>query len=153
MSERRFALVDFTHMSRVGCLRLYEVGHIYVLSRAIAHAATKRGLVAKQRPPRWTPPGMFRLPEVLTEAEVVEAEAELRALRHRTNQNHLKTFPNAHATRMIVSIHRRNKHAPQHIDRERAGVRLEAERAEPEARGKRLIALFGAAPHSLFERF
>ena len=54
---------------------------------------------------------------------------------------------------MIVSIHRRNKHAPQHIDRERAGVRLEAERAEPEARGKRLIALFGAAPHSLFERF
>ena len=80
MSERRFALVDFTHMSREGCLRLYEAGHTYALPRAIAHAATKRELVAKQRPTGWTPPGMFRSPEVLTEAEVVEAEAELRAL-------------------------------------------------------------------------
>ena len=41
-------------------------------------AATKRELVAKQRAAGWTPPGMFRLPEVLTEAEVVKAEAELR---------------------------------------------------------------------------
>jgi hypothetical protein len=81
MSERRFVLVDFTHMSREGCLRLYEAGHVYVLPRAIAHAATKRDLVAKQRPAHWTPPSMFRPPEVLTEAEVVEAEAELRALR------------------------------------------------------------------------
>jgi hypothetical protein len=80
MSERRFALVDFTHMSRVGCLRLYEAGRTYTLPRAIAHAASKRQLVAKQRPPRWTAPSMFRLPEVLTEAEVIEAEAELRAL-------------------------------------------------------------------------
>jgi hypothetical protein len=80
MSERRFALVDFTHMSRAGCLRLYEAGHTYTLPRAIAHAATKRELVAKQRPSHWTPPGMFRLLEVLTEAEVIEAEAELRAL-------------------------------------------------------------------------
>jgi hypothetical protein len=55
-------------------------GHTYALSRAIAHAATKRELVAKQRPPGWTPPGMFQLPEVLTEAEVIEAEAELKAL-------------------------------------------------------------------------
>ena len=81
MSERRFALVDFTHMSREGCLRLYEAGHNYALPRAVAHAATKRELVAKQRPSHWTPPGMFRLPEVLTEAEVIEAEAELKALR------------------------------------------------------------------------
>jgi hypothetical protein len=80
MSERRFALVDFTHMSRAGYLRLYEAGRTYALTRAVAHAATKRELVAKQRPPRWTPPGMFRLPEMLTEAEVTEAEAELRAL-------------------------------------------------------------------------
>jgi hypothetical protein len=80
MSERKFVLVDFTHMSRAGNLRLYEAGHIYALSRAVAHAATKRGLVAKQRPPRWKPPSMFKLPEVLTEAEVVEAEAELKAL-------------------------------------------------------------------------
>jgi hypothetical protein len=80
MSERRFVLVDFTHMSRVGYLRLYEAGHTYALSRAIAHAATKRELVAKQRPLGWMPPSMFRQPEVLTEAEVIEAEAELKAL-------------------------------------------------------------------------
>jgi hypothetical protein len=81
MSERRFALVDFTHMNRAVCLRLYEAGHTYALSRAIAHAATKRELVAKQRPRGWIPPNMFQLPKVLTEAEVVEAEAELKALR------------------------------------------------------------------------
>jgi hypothetical protein len=80
MSERRFALVDFTHMNRAGCLRLYEAGHNYALSRTIAHAATKRDLVAKQRPAGWTPPGIFRQPETLTEAEVIEAEAELKAL-------------------------------------------------------------------------
>jgi hypothetical protein len=81
MSERRFVLVDFTHMSGVGCLRLYEAGRAYVLPRAIAHAATKRELVAKQRPSGWMPPSMFQLPKVLTEAKVVEAEAELKALR------------------------------------------------------------------------
>jgi hypothetical protein len=80
MSERRFVLVDFTHMNRAGCLRLYEAGHSYVLPRAIAHAATKPELVAKQRPPGWVPPSMFQLPKMLTEAEVVEAEAELKAL-------------------------------------------------------------------------
>ena len=80
MSERRFVLVDFTHMSRAGCLRLYEAGRTYALPRAVAHAATKRDLVAKQRPPRWLPPSMFRAPEVLTEAEIVDSEAELRAL-------------------------------------------------------------------------
>jgi hypothetical protein len=80
MSERRFVLVDFTHMSRVGHLRLYEAGRTYALSRAVAHAATKRELVAKQRPAGWMPPSIFRLPEVLTEAEVIEAEAELKAL-------------------------------------------------------------------------
>jgi hypothetical protein len=45
-----------------------------------SHAATKRELVAKQRPPGWVPPNMFELPKVLTEAEVIEAEAELKAL-------------------------------------------------------------------------
>ena len=59
---------------RMGYLRLYEAGRTYTLPRAIAHAATKRELVAKQRPPHWTPTSMFRPPEVLTEAEVVEAE-------------------------------------------------------------------------------
>ena len=67
MSERRFALVDFTHMNRMGYLRLYEAGRAYTLPRAVAHAATKRELVAKQRPPHWTPPSMFRPPEVLVE--------------------------------------------------------------------------------------
>ena len=81
MSERRFALVDFMHMIRVGCRRLYEAGRVYTLPRAVAHAATKRELVAKQRPPHWTLPSMFRPPEGLTQTEVVEAEAELRALR------------------------------------------------------------------------
>ena len=80
MSERRFVLVDFTHMNRAGCLRLYEAGQTYALSRAIAHAATKCGLIAKKRPPGWVPPNMFQLPKVLTEAEVIEAEAELKAL-------------------------------------------------------------------------
>ena len=57
----------------------------YSLPRALAHAATKRELVAKQRPPHWTPPSIFRPPEALSEAEVIEAEAELKALqRHAT---------------------------------------------------------------------
>jgi hypothetical protein len=80
MSERRFVLVDFTHKSKTGRVRLYEAGHIYALLRAVAHAATTRELVAKQRPPHWTPPSIFRPPEVLTEVEVNEAEAELKAL-------------------------------------------------------------------------
>jgi hypothetical protein len=80
MSERRFVLVDFSYMSRVGLLQLYEAGRAYFLPRAVAHAAVKRGLIASERPARWSPPSMFRLPETLTEAEVVEAEAELRAL-------------------------------------------------------------------------
>jgi hypothetical protein len=80
MSERRFVLVDFTHRSKTGRLRLYEAGHIYSLPRAVAHAATKRELVAKERPPHWRQPSMFRRPDVLTRLEVAEAEAELKAL-------------------------------------------------------------------------
>jgi hypothetical protein len=80
MSERRFALVDFTYRGKTGRLRLYEAGHIYALPQAVAHAATKRELVAKQRPPHWTPPSIFRPPEVITAVEVIEAEAELKAL-------------------------------------------------------------------------
>ena len=52
MSERRFVLVDFTHMSGTSCLR---AGETYTMPRAVAHAAAKRGLVAKQRPSDWTP--------------------------------------------------------------------------------------------------
>ena len=80
MSETRFALVDFKYKSKTGRVRLYEAGRTYALPRAVVHAATKRGLVAKQRPPHWTPPSIFRPPEVLTEGEMIEAEAELKAL-------------------------------------------------------------------------
>ena len=80
MSERRFVLSDFTYMDRAGLLRLYEAGRTYRLARAIAHAATKRELVAKERPADWMPPNMFQLPKVLTEAEVIDAEEELKAL-------------------------------------------------------------------------
>jgi hypothetical protein len=80
MSERRFVLTDFTYMDREGVLRLYEAGRTYKLSQAIVHAATKRELVAKQRPADWMPPNMFQLPMRLTGAEVIEAEEELKAL-------------------------------------------------------------------------
>jgi hypothetical protein len=80
MSERRFVLLDFTYMDRAGVLRLYEAGRTYRLSQAIVHAATKRELVAKQRPEDWVRPNMFQLPKVLTEAEVIEAQEELKAL-------------------------------------------------------------------------
>ena len=80
MSERRFALVDFKYGAvKTGHLCLCEAGRTCSLPRAVAHAATKRELVAKERPPHWTP-SIFRLPEVLTEVEVIEAEAELKAL-------------------------------------------------------------------------
>src|SRR5262245_41302198 len=79
MSEGRFAL----SISRTGARRdvfaSTKQGHTYSLPRAVAHAATRR-VVAKQRPPHWTRPTIFRPPEVLTEVEVIEAEAELKAL-------------------------------------------------------------------------
>jgi hypothetical protein len=49
-------------------------------AEAVAHAAAKRELVAKQRPAGWEPPNMFQFPKRLTEAEVIEAEEELKAL-------------------------------------------------------------------------
>jgi hypothetical protein len=63
MSERRFVLLDFTHMSRVGFLQLYEAGRLYALPRDIAHAASKRELVAREQPAHWVRPSMFRAPE------------------------------------------------------------------------------------------
>jgi hypothetical protein len=80
MSERRFVLADFTLMSSTRCPRVYEAGETYTMSRAVAHAAAKRELVARERPTDWSPPSILRLPEVLTDADVVEAETELRAL-------------------------------------------------------------------------
>jgi hypothetical protein len=78
MSERRFVLLDFIHMNSAGCLSLYEAGDMYTMPRSVAHAAAKRGLVARARPPDWSPPSILKSPEVLTEADVVDAEAELR---------------------------------------------------------------------------
>jgi hypothetical protein len=81
MPERRFVLVDFTCRSKAGNLLLYEAGRTKRLRPAVAHAATKRELVAKERPPHWRQPGMFRPPpEAMTAVEIVEAEAELKAL-------------------------------------------------------------------------
>ena len=79
MSERRFVLVNFTHMNSGGSLNLYKAGETYTMPRAVAHAAAKRGLLAKRQPSDWTPPSILRSPEA-TDAEVVGAEAELRAL-------------------------------------------------------------------------
>jgi hypothetical protein len=67
----RFALVDLTHRSRIGRLRLCEAGRIYTLPRAAAHAAAKRELVATQRPQHLMLPSIFRPPEALTELEVM----------------------------------------------------------------------------------
>ncbi|HEY1472940.1 MAG TPA: hypothetical protein VGF53_02525 [Pseudolabrys sp.] len=81
MAERRFVLVDFTYKTKTGHIRLVEAGRTHSFSRVVAHAATKRELVAKERPPHWRQPGMFRPPpEALTDLEVAEAEAELKAL-------------------------------------------------------------------------
>ena len=74
-------LVDFRYTSdAVGHIRLYEAGNTYDMPRALAHAAARRELIAAEQPTDWTPPSLLRPPEVLTEAELVEAEAELKAL-------------------------------------------------------------------------
>ena len=81
MTERRFVLVDFRYTSDpLGHVRFYEAGSTYDMPRALAHAAAKRELVAVERPVAWTPPSILRPPEVLTESELVEAEAKLKAL-------------------------------------------------------------------------
>ena len=81
MTERMFVLVDFRYTSDVvGNIRLYEAGKSYDMPRALAHAAAMRELVALEQPVDWTPPSILRLPEVVTESELSEAEAELKAL-------------------------------------------------------------------------
>jgi hypothetical protein len=81
MTERRFVLVDFRYATdAVGHIRLYEAGNTYDMPRALAHAAAKRNLVALGQPPTWEAPSILRPPEVLTEAELAEAEAEMKAL-------------------------------------------------------------------------
>jgi hypothetical protein len=53
---------------------------MYDMPRALAHAAVKRELVAVEQPVDWEPPSILRPPEVVTESELAEAEAELKAL-------------------------------------------------------------------------
>jgi hypothetical protein len=81
MTERRFVLVDFRYTSdAVGHVRLYEAGSTYDMPRALAHAAAKRDLVALEQPLDWEAPSILRPPEVLTEAELAAAGAELKTL-------------------------------------------------------------------------
>ena len=82
VSEHRFVLADFTWLSPNGRLHTYEAGKHYLMRAAVAHAAAKRGLVAKGKSPRWKPPSILTSPQVLTEIEVAEAETELQALEH-----------------------------------------------------------------------
>ena len=80
VSEHRFVLADFTWLGPNGRLHTYEAGKHYLMRAAVAHAAAKRGLVAKGKSPRWKPPSILTPAEILTEIEVAEAEAELQAL-------------------------------------------------------------------------
>ena len=79
-SEHRFVLADFNRLDPNGRLHAYEAGKHYPMPAAVAHAAAKRDLVARAKPPRWKPPSILTPPEVLSEIEVAEAEAELQAL-------------------------------------------------------------------------
>ncbi len=80
VSEHRFVLTDFNYLGRDGRLRAYEAGKHYLMLAAVAHAAAKRHLVARAKLPRWERPSILTPPEVLSEIEVAEAEAELQAL-------------------------------------------------------------------------
>ena len=78
--EHRFVLVDFTSPAGNG-RRRYEAGRSYpTMPPAVAHAAAKRDLVSHHKPARWSAPSLFTPPEVLTEAEIAAAGAELEAL-------------------------------------------------------------------------
>ena len=57
-----------------------EAGLTYDMRQALAHAAAKRKFVAKCRPADWAPPSILKVPELLTEKEVVLAGRELKAL-------------------------------------------------------------------------
>ena len=84
-AEYRFVLADFRCIGAGGAPRLYEAGRSYPMPPAVAHAAAKRGLVAKAKPPTWVSPGFGRRADVLTEADITAAGVELEALaRHAT---------------------------------------------------------------------
>ena len=84
MPEHRFVLSDFT-CPAPGGFRLYEAGRSYPMPPALAHIAAKRDLVARHKPPHWTPPSILAAPVIITAMEIEQAEAELHALeRHAT---------------------------------------------------------------------
>ena len=56
------------------------MGRSWGVSVGEISASAKRGLVAVERPGDWMPPSILRPPEVLTGAELAEAEAELKTL-------------------------------------------------------------------------
>ncbi len=92
--EYRFVLADFRCIGPGGAPRLYEAGRSYPMPPAFAHAAAKRGLVAKAKPRAWVSPGFGRRAEVRTEADVTGAGAELEAL-ERHAQDTLSAAPDA----------------------------------------------------------
>ena len=122
ISERRFALVDFTYRGRTGRLRFHEAGHTYVLPRVVAHAATKRELVAKQRPPHWTPPSIFRPPEALTEVRGARCSRrhpslDCARLGHvREPVLFLAVYPSRPSSRLLAGVVR-EKHASSGVSR------------------------------------
>ena len=79
-TEFRFVLTDFRCIGDGGAPRLYEAGRSFPMPPAVAHAAAKRDLVARHKPPNWTAPSILTPPEALTEIEVAAAAAELEAL-------------------------------------------------------------------------
>ena len=78
--EHRFVLADFSWLDPDGRLHAYEAGRHYPMPAAVAHAAARRELVAKGKSAHWQRPSILVAPEVLSETEVAEAEAELQAL-------------------------------------------------------------------------
>ena len=72
--EYRFVLVDFTYRDSAGRTRSFTAGRPYPMSQAVADAATKHGLVSKNRPRDWIPPDALSPIMTLTEDEIAKAE-------------------------------------------------------------------------------
>ena len=79
--EHRFVLADFTLMDAAGRRPIYEAGWSYSMPPAIAHAAAMRDVVSDHKPPHWTQPSITTPAEILTDAELAAAAAELNALK------------------------------------------------------------------------
>ena len=86
MPEHRFILADFIAPTPAGRPRVYEAGRSYPMPPAVAHAAVKRDLVARYKPPAWHSPSILAAPVALTAVEIAEAEAELRELQRHASE-------------------------------------------------------------------